>query len=127
MLPATIPSLSLSLFSAFSFGLTVPTAYDWPTRTDCSITFWPRVNALLMSGANDVVEETGTTGWVTADVCVRQWISSIVTFVCCRLKIQKSTIASNPAFSDLYFSQASMQFRVRYYPSCPRELTTIFS
>lgn len=50
-------SFSLSLFPfAFSFGLTVPTAYDWPTRTDCSITFWPRVNALLMSGANDVVE-----------------------------------------------------------------------
>lgn len=98
MLPATIPPLSLSLSSsfAFSFGLTVPMAYDWPTRTDCSITFWPRVNALLMSGANDVVEETGTTGWVTTDVCV---VSSVLTFVL--LNLQKYNHASY-VISDRY-------------------------
>lgn len=100
-------SLSLSFSFAFSFGLTVPMAYDWPTRTDCSITFWPRVNALLMSGANDVVEETGTTGWVTTDVCV---VSSVLTFVL--LNLQKYNHAS---YVILLYFFPKIDYAQRYY------------
>lgn len=42
------------------------------------------------------LEETGTTtGWVTADVCVRWWISSIVSLVRCTIKITKIYFSKN--------------------------------